>query len=76
MIIRSEKKEIKSSKEVIFNFLRDFSNFESLMPDEISNWSSTKDSCYFEIKNMATIELRITELKEPDYQGGCNDNLR
>lgn len=56
-----EPLEIKKSADHIFNFLNDFTNFEHLMPEQINNWKADKDSCSFEINNMATIELRIAE---------------
>ena len=53
--------DINKPAELVFNFLNDFTNFERLMPEQISNWNADKDSCSFEINNMATIELRIIE---------------
>ncbi len=64
MQIKNEPIIIRNSAAHIYNFLNDFNNFESLMPDQISNWKSDKNSCSFEINNMATIELRITDRQE------------
>ncbi len=64
MQIKGESIEIKKSAEHIFNFLNDFTNFEHLMPEQINHWKADKDSCSFEIINMATIELRITEREQ------------
>lgn len=64
MQIKGEKIEIKKSADYLFNFLNDFNNFEHLMLDQINNWKADKDSCSFEINNMATIELRITEQEQ------------
>lgn len=64
MQIKGEKIEIKKSADYLFNFLNDINNFEHLMPDQINNWKADKDSCSFEINNMATIELRITEREQ------------
>lgn len=61
MEIKGDPIEIKSATDHIYNFLNDFNNFENLMPEQISHWKSDTDSCSFEINNMATIELRITE---------------
>ncbi len=57
----AEPLQIERSADYIFDFLNDFTNFEHLMPEQISNWKADKDSCSFEIINMATIELRIVE---------------
>ena len=56
-----EPLEIKKSAEHVYDFLNDFTNFERLMPEQINGWKADKDSCSFEINNMATIELRIAE---------------
>ena len=68
MNIKSDKKEILRPREEIFHFLNDFNNFEKLMPEQITDWAATKENCSFEISGMATIELRITEIKEPEFQ--------
>lgn len=51
----------------IYNFLNDFNNFETLMPEQIANWQSDTDTCSFEINNMATIQLRITERQQDQF---------
>ena len=63
MQVKGEPLEIKKSADHIFDFLNDFNNFEHLMPAQITHWKADKDYCSFEIINMATIELRITERK-------------
>ena len=67
MQIKADPIEIKNSADQIFNFLNDFNNFENLMPEQIANWKSDSDTCSFEINNMATIELRITERAQGSY---------
>ena len=47
--------------ETIFGFLSDFNNFQRLMPDQVTNWQSTSDSCSFTIAGMATLGMRIQE---------------
>ena len=42
-------------------FLSDFNNFQRLMPDQVTNWQSTSDSCSFTIAGMATLGMRIQE---------------
>lgn len=44
----------------VFNFLADLNNHEQLMPDNIYNWSSTKEEARFTIQNMAKLALKIT----------------
>ena len=50
----------KSAKEV-FNFLTDFNNFQRLMPEQVTDWKSTSDTCSFTIKGMATLGMKIAE---------------
>ena len=59
--IESEIVEINNSAENIFNYLSDFKNFEKLMPEQVTNWTSTSDECSFSIKGMATIGMKIIE---------------
>jgi len=47
--------------EQVYSFLADFNNHQQLMPEQISNWSSTYDSATFDIKNMGTLALKIQE---------------
>lgn len=59
--IESDKVEINQSAEKIFTFLSDFNNFQKLMPEQVTNWSSTQDECTFTINGMATIGMKIIE---------------
>jgi len=58
--IESQKIIIHCQPEKVYNFLGNFDNFTSLMPDQVVNWQSTGDSCSFEVKGLATLGLRIT----------------
>ena len=51
--------DIPKSQETIFNFLSDFNNYEKLMPSQVSDWKSTKDSCSFKLAGMAEVALKI-----------------
>ena len=59
--IESKERTINSSAENIFSFLSDFNNFEELMPSKVSDWTSTKESCYFSISGIANLGMKITE---------------
>ena len=61
---KSEQISIQRKDSDIFNFLSDFSNFEKLMPEQVINWQSTKESCSFTIKGMADLALRIDKKEE------------
>lgn len=56
---------VKASKEKLNAFLSDLNNFKQLMPDSVSNWESTTDTCTFKISGMANIGLAVKE-KTPD----------
>ncbi len=61
MIIEGKPSTISQSIEKVYNFLADFNNFEPLMPDQITNWVSDKESCSFTIQGMADIKLTYDE---------------
>ncbi|MEO6884648.1 MAG: SRPBCC family protein [Bacteroidia bacterium] len=65
--IESDKVEINKSAAEIFSFLSNFNNFEKLMPEQVTNWTSTENDCSFTIKGMATIGMKISE-KTPSSQ--------
>lgn len=45
--------------EEVYAFLADVNNHEQLMPDNIYNWSSTRDEARFTIQNMAKLVLKV-----------------
>ncbi len=47
--------------EKVFNFLADFNNHKGLMPENVTNWSSSYNEAYFEVQNMLKLRLKITE---------------
>lgn len=59
--IESQVVSIDNSAENIFNILSDFTNYEKLMPSQVTNWQATKDECSFTISGMATIGMKIVE---------------
>lgn len=53
--------EIASSVGDVYAFLADCNNHEQLMPENIYNWSSTRDEARFTIQNMAKLALKIDQ---------------
>lgn len=50
LTIESNKVDIDSSQEVVYNFLMDLNNFEELLPQKsVSKFSSTKSECSFKV---------------------------
>ena len=52
---------IEKPIEQVYAFLADMNNHEKLMPDDISDWSSTMDEASFNIRNMLKLSLKIEE---------------
>lgn len=45
----------------VYLFLADMNNHQQLMPEEITDWSSTADTASFNIRNMIKLSLKIEE---------------
>ncbi|MES2837127.1 MAG: SRPBCC family protein [Bacteroidota bacterium] len=66
--IESDIVETNKSAEKLYNFLTDFNNFKSLLPeDKVSDFQSTNDTCSFVVKSMPTIGMKIVD-KTPHTQ--------
>lgn len=61
MTIIESKNVINQSVGTVYNFLADCNNHEKLMPENITDWSSTVDEASFTIQNMTTLALKVTE---------------
>ncbi len=61
MIIAAQPRTVRASQKDLFEFLTDFNNYEQLMPDQIINWTSEKDSCSFAISGMLSVSLKFKE---------------
>ena len=48
----------------VYAFLADCNNHEQLMPENIYNWSSTRDEAQFTIQNMAKLALKVDRRAE------------
>ena len=51
----------------VYTFLADMNNHQQLMPDSITEWSSTVNEASFNIQNMAKLALKI-DSRIPDKQ--------
>lgn len=54
-------KPVNAAPAQVFTFLEDMNNFQKLMPEQVTNWESDKDTCSFTIKGIATIGMKITD---------------
>jgi carbon monoxide dehydrogenase subunit G len=78
----SKPATLNASQKKVFEFLSDFNNFEKLMPDQVSNWKSEKETCSFTIQGMTDISLKYslkqafhTIKVEPDGKSPINFDL-
>lgn len=62
--IESETKTVSKPASEVYSFLSDFRNFSNIMPEQVTNWQATADSCSFTIKGMASLGMKIIERKE------------
>jgi carbon monoxide dehydrogenase subunit G len=53
------KATINKPIQEVYQFLADMNNHQQLMPDNITDWSSSIDEARFNIQNMASITLKI-----------------
>jgi len=63
--IKSPHTPVQAPAAKVYAFLSDFNNFSELMPEQVTNWKSTADSCSFTIQGMGDFGLKISE-KFPD----------
>lgn len=64
MTIIESKVLINKPISEVFAFLSDLNNHQQLMPENIYNWSSTKDEAKFTIQNMAKLAIKISSMTE------------
>lgn len=62
MTIIESKVSINMPVDEVFDFLSDLNNHQQLMPENIYNWSSTKDEAKFTIQNMAKLALKVSSI--------------
>jgi carbon monoxide dehydrogenase subunit G len=55
----SKVMDVNASCEEVFEFLGDFRNFESLMPEQVANWQATESSCSFRIQGVSDLSMRM-----------------
>lgn len=66
MKLESKIGSIPYSNEKVYNFLTNFNNFKTLIPqDKITNWQSDEDSCRFTVNPIGDTGVRIIE-REPN----------
>jgi len=61
MIIEGKPAKINKDIVTVYNFLINFNNFKTLMPDQITNWESDIEWCSFTIQGMASVKLTFAD---------------
>lgn len=78
MHIETPKKNVAKSDKVVFDFLTDIKNFETLMPDNIDKFEVLDEKTFrFALKGMPEIVLRLKE-QTPNSKvvlGAASDKL-
>jgi carbon monoxide dehydrogenase subunit G len=64
MKFTGDPQTINASREEVFDFLSDFNNFQKLMPEQVTDWTSTSESCSFTIQGITSLTL-VYKLREP-----------
>ena len=59
--LESERVSVPKPAGEIFRFLSDFTNFENLMPEQVTEWKASPDQCSFKIKGLASLGMQIKE---------------
>jgi hypothetical protein len=66
--IVSETYRTRSALKSLFEFLGDFKNFKSILPEEkVTDFNFSGDECSFNIKGITKMSIRLTEKKEFEY---------
>src|SRR5690606_31526533 len=64
MTIIKNQISIEKPAADVYAFLADCNNHEQLMPESITDWSSTRDEARFTIQNMAKLALKVDRRTE------------
>ena len=55
----TSKATVSKPIEEVYQFLADMNNHQALMPDGVTEWSSTNDTASFKVQNMITLKLKF-----------------
>lgn len=60
-VLESNSVLINTTPEKVYAFLSDLNMHEQIMPDQVSDWSSTEETCQYTIKGTGSVYLKIEE---------------
>lgn len=67
MNIKSEHITANAAARQVFDFLKDYNNYENLMPEQVVKWESDEKSGRFTIKDMTELGMRIEDARKDEY---------
>ncbi|MEQ9262536.1 MAG: SRPBCC family protein [Owenweeksia sp.] len=65
--LESKTVTVNKSSEALYDQLRDFKNFNQLMPDAVQKFEADEDSFMFQMKGLPEVRVITDEEKRPDY---------
>ncbi len=65
--LESKTVTVNKSSEALYDQLRDFKNFNQLMPDAVQKFEADEDSFMFQMKGLPEVRVIADEEKRPDY---------
>jgi len=67
-VIESETYQTVSALKDLFEFLGDFKNFNSILPqDKVENFQYSENECSFSIKGITPMTIKMVEKKQYEY---------
>jgi len=57
--IKSQESLVDKKQEVLFHFLSDMNNLQTLMPSQVTDWKSNNTECSFKVTGLTGIALKI-----------------
>lgn len=61
MHIESRELTIARTTGDVYDFIKDFRNFQNLMPEQVKNYQADAGHCSFEISSIGPVELEMLE---------------
>jgi hypothetical protein len=57
--IESQYRIINRCAKDLYDFIADFRNFEKFLPEQVTEWDTTENTCSFNIPNLGKITLQM-----------------
>ena len=58
-ILESQHRLIHRPAKNLYDFIADFHNFEKFLPEQITDWNTTGDTCSFNLPNLGNLALQM-----------------